>query len=129
MSRTRLALLIGYVLVIFAVSTRAYMKPPGPEFHYKDKAAHLIEYSVLGALLSFALGARANRARFVTFALLVAVGASVGATDEMIQGVVPGRSKDIFDWMADLVGVAIGVSVLLFGRAGDGEPDDGGVAA
>jgi len=122
--------LIGYVLLIFSLSTRAYMKPPGPEFHYKDKVAHLCEYSVLGMLLWGALGARSERserARALTLLMLVAIGASVGATDEMIQGFVPGRSKDIFDWIADTIGVSIGVSAFLFTRARLARP--GGVTA
>ncbi|WP_425619489.1 VanZ family protein [Anatilimnocola sp. NA78] len=32
-----------------------------------------------------------------------------GAVDEITQGLIPGRSPDVFDWIADVGGAALGV--------------------
>ena len=42
----------------------------------------------------------------------VVAGVSViGALDEWHQRIVPGRSADLFDWVADVVGVWLGVAL------------------
>jgi VanZ family protein len=133
MSRNRIVMLVAYVMLIFTLSTRPNLKPPGPDFHNKDKVAHLIEYGVLGVLLSLALGSSAPGTRWTAFVFLLAIGASVAATDEMVQGMVPGRSKDIFDWCADVVGLAAGISATMrrrprVARSGAGARSGGGTA-
>jgi VanZ family protein len=108
-----LILLVGYVLLIFVLSTRPTLSPPGPEFKAKDKIAHATEYFVLGALMFSAFGRSLDDSKMVAFMFLVALGATLGATDEMVQGYVPGRSRDVFDWMADVAGVATAAAVFL----------------
>jgi VanZ family protein len=106
-------LLILYVLLIFFVSSRPYLQPPGPDFKLKDKVAHLAEYTVLGALLFGNIRWMVSRSRLTTFLFLFAIGVSVAALDEMFQGYIPGRRTDITDWLADAVGVALGIIVLM----------------
>lgn len=119
MTRLRVLLLILYVLLIFFVSSRPYLQSPGPNFKLKDKLAHAIEYTILGALLFGSIRWRVSRSRLTTFLFLLAIGVSVGALDEMFQGYIPGRRTDITDWLADALGVATGVLVLmLFSRRG-----------
>ncbi len=76
-----------------------------------DKVLHGIEYGGLGLLLAAALrasGVGARRAWLLAFA-----GASLyGASDELHQLFVPGRSCEALDWLADTVGGAAGASVL-----------------
>jgi len=114
----RILPVVVYVLLIFFVSTRPNLKPPGPEFPLKDKAAHFSEYCLLGVLLFRGIGWTASRHRPTTFLFLLSVGASVGAMDEIIQSYVPGRSMSIYDWLADFSGVALGVAVFVFTRLG-----------
>ena len=38
-------------------------------------------------------------------------GVSVAALDELLQGYIPGRNMDLFDWFADAAGVAVGVTL------------------
>ncbi|MFQ5512087.1 MAG: VanZ family protein [Candidatus Krumholzibacteriia bacterium] len=113
-TRLRLLALVFYVVVIFIASSIPNLSPPGPEFAYKDKIAHLLEYVVLGGLLFKGIGFGASRSKLVTFGFLLAVGASVGALDELYQSYIPNRSMDIYDWCADTLGVMIGVWVLVF---------------
>jgi len=114
MTRLRVLLLILYVLLIFFVSSRPYLQAPGPNFKMKDKLAHAVEYTILGALLFGNIRFRVSRSRLTTFLFLFAIGVSVGALDEMFQGYIPGRRTDITDWLADAFGVATGILVLMF---------------
>ena len=65
---------------------------------YGDKLAHGTAFGVLGAFLYMASG----RARV---ALVLAV--LYGASDELHQGFVPGRSVDALDLLADTLGAAL----------------------
>ena len=113
-SRLRLFALVLYVGLIFTASSIPTLTPPGPKFAYKDKLAHFVEYAILGGLLFKRIRFSASRSRLVTFGFLVAVGASVGALDELYQSYVPGRNMDVYDWYADILGAATGVGVFVF---------------
>lgn len=116
MSRNRrsLVLVVGYVLLIFTVSSIPSLTAPGPDFIPKDKIAHLLEYSILGALLFRGIGWSVSRSRLAVFAFIVAVGASIGALDEIYQSFVPGRMMSIYDWGADAIGTALGSGLFIF---------------
>ncbi len=120
MSRHRRPVLfvLAYVLLIFAGSSIPSLTPPGPEFLPKDKIAHFSEYFILGVLLFKGVGWTVSRHREATFGFLFAVGASIGALDEIYQSFIPGRTMSIFDWMADAIGVACGCGVFIFSRFG-----------
>jgi VanZ family protein len=122
MSRNRrsLLLVVGYVLLIFIVSSIPSLTAPGPDFVNKDKVAHLVEYSILGALLFKGIGWSASRSRAVTFGFIFAVGASIGALDEIYQSFVPGRMMSILDWGADAIGTAVGSGIFIFTALGKG---------
>lgn len=111
MTRLKILTLIMYVLLIFYLSTRSTLYPPGPDFALKDKLAHFLEYSVLGLLLFRGIGWTVSRSKIPTFLFLFAVGVSVAALDELLQSYVPHRNMDLFDWFADATGVAAGVVV------------------
>jgi VanZ family protein len=75
-------------------------------FRASDKAAHAAVYGLLAWLLFRAFrGARgmtlvaAARRAFLLAALY-------GITDELHQGLVPSRSMDLADWLADAAGAA-----------------------
>jgi VanZ family protein len=117
-TRVRILALILYVLLIFFVSSRSGITPPGPDFVMKDKLAHVAEYSVLGLLLFVNIGWTVSRSRVVTFVFLFAVGVSIAALDELLQSYIPGRHMSLFDWLADALGVALGVGFsVMVGRS------------
>lgn len=74
---------------------------PAPEIPNFDKAAHFGAYALLGGLLAFA----ADRSRLPILAAVM-IGVLYGASDEIHQMYVPGRSPDVLDWAADAAGVA-----------------------
>jgi VanZ family protein len=100
-----------YLALIFHLSS---LSDPLPELTTRvwDKAIHFAEYGTLGGLLLFALhvsGVVWRRAL-----LLAIAGASLyGASDELHQAFVPGRSCDLQDWVADTLGGAMGVLLLV----------------
>lgn len=95
-----------------------------------DKVAHAGAYAVLGATL--ARGHRRSGGA-VGHGWLILAGALYGLTDEFHQIYVPGRSPDLADLAADVVGVLLGYGTtrVILGRttdendsAGDGDVDE-----
>ena len=81
---------------------------PAPEVVGIDKVLHFGAYGVLGFLLA--------RGR-LSFALTALIGILYGASDEVHQMFVPGRSPSVFDWIADAAGVLAGVYLYTRWRA------------
>jgi VanZ family protein len=74
-----------------------------------DKAAHMLLFFILGALVWIAFAGR----RF--WAVLI-VCALVAGTDELAQLLNPGREVDLVDWLADVAGVLLAGLLLAQGR-------------
>jgi VanZ family protein len=72
-----------------------------------DKGAHFVLYAILGVLAARAALRESQGWRPLVAVLLVIV--AFGAADELHQALVPGRSVDVRDWIADLVGATAGV--------------------
>ena len=66
------------------------------------KAAHGLEYAVLGALL----------ARAVAEVPALWLGIAYAVSDELHQSFVPGRAASLFDVGVDAVGVLVGIVAL-----------------
>ena len=98
--------------VIFGLSS--VPGSPLPPLPYIDKIAHLIEYSILGYLIArmfFYSNPKIKLKKLVLFSLLL--GGVYGIIDEIHQYFVPLRDFDLKDWLADLVGTAIGTLPLV----------------
>jgi len=77
-----------------------------------DKTAHIIEYSMLGFLLAFALNvSKDNFDKMAKYSVIF--GFTTGIIDEIHQYFVPGRSMDGIDLLADITGIASGILVWL----------------
>jgi|ERR1041385_2532867 VanZ family protein len=116
---TRWLPVIGYLAVIFGLSSIPQLQVPG-SFQYRDKVAHLIEYGGLG--LVAARAARdtwpASSAWLRASMLLLAVSA-VGACDEKYQQWTPGRESSVYDWAADSTGGSIAQVIALIAARRD----------
>ncbi len=104
---------IPAVLYLALICYLSSLPNPLPELtsRFWDKGLHFVEYGTLGALFLFALRSSGVGPRR---ALLLAIAAAslYGATDELHQAFVPGRSCDARDWAADTLGGAMGASLL-----------------
>lgn len=73
-----------------------------------DKLQHAAAFLGLGALL-YAVAANYCRPGWMTGMGMFLVAATYGALDEWTQQFVPGRTADAMDWIADVVGAALGI--------------------
>lgn len=79
----------------------------GVGFPGADKIVHAALYLVLGWLMARAMAAeRASARRLVAVVALLAIFA---AADELHQQWIAGRSAELLDWGADLLGASLGV--------------------
>lgn len=101
---------ISYMALIFYMSSKPAPAGLLPEIWNIDKAVHLIEYGILGALWFRALGVgKTNIGR--TAIIAWAVTFLYGVSDEIHQYFMPERSCEFFDAMADGIGGWVGVWV------------------
>jgi hypothetical protein len=72
---------------------------------YGDKLAHGFAFGVLGLFLYLAIEIGWLALMVVSF---------YGISDELHQFFVPGRSVDIYDWVADTIGAALAIFAVKF---------------
>ena len=89
-----------YMAGIFVASAQPSVRLP--RMDHSDKVLHFAAYAGLGGLLAYG-GARMGALP------LIAIGSLYGASDEVHQGFVPGRTPDLMDWVADTLGAIAGV--------------------
>ncbi|HRD01131.1 MAG TPA: VanZ family protein [Candidatus Saccharicenans sp.] len=95
-----------YCTLIFFLSARSLKIKLG--FIYWDKAAHWIEFTVLGLFLAFAFYHYLTHQTFLAFYLSLMTGLFIGLSDEIHQLFVRSRQCDWKDWLADAAGILTG---------------------
>ncbi len=111
----RFAPLILYSVIIYVQSAQSQAPVPDLGFTWQDKVYHVCGYGLYGLLTQYAL---AERPRLQAVVLTLLIGAVYGALDEWHQSFVPGRSSEIADWLADLLGIVLScVVVSVFQRS------------
>ncbi len=114
--------LIAWVLVIHNFSATPGQDLPSVGIPHADKIFHLVEYFVLGVLLIRAFDHSAalvinksdfnvGLAKLSILAIIIAL--CYGAIDELYQRAVPGRSCDLFDYLADCAGSLAGIFLYI----------------
>lgn len=116
-SRWRLApFAVVVVITLVMLFSPGSTVPSGPP--NSDKVTHL--------LMFVALAYSARFAGFGVAAVLVWAGL-YGAVSEVLQGLLPiQRSASVWDWLADIVGVAVGLLAFRAWQGGRGRPAPGG---
>jgi len=105
--RARWVILASYWLLLFVGSSLPLPVRTGPPTGI-DKLAHGLAYALLAWLLCWARESKATgRTARVALVSLLAVG-TYGALDELHQLLIPTRSAELADWVADVVGAAAG---------------------
>lgn len=100
-----------YMVLIFVMSGRTDLQEMPAAV--SDKAVHFAAYMVLGALLVRAMGGRGwKRPGLPVVLAAAAVAAAYGATDELHQRFVPGRTSEAFDLLADAAGGLSGAGAV-----------------
>jgi len=101
-----------YYSLIFFLSSRSYQLKA--DILFLDKIVHLLEFAILGFLLSFGYIISLNSPPRIKAASTFLTGIVLGALDEFHQYFVPRRSTDILDWMADAAGVLAGLFIFIY---------------
>ena len=98
--------------VLAAVTSVLYLLPnAGPPGQYQlDKVAHLIAFGSIG-FSSLLASSRIRPSAPLLVSLVLAM------ILEWLQSYVPGREYSVFDWIANLIGLALGMAAALFVRA------------
>jgi len=103
---------LGYIVLIFAGSSIPNLPNP-THIPYADKAAHFVEYGLLGLIVGRTFrhsGPDFLRKFWFGFAIIAAT--AVGFCDEWYQSTVPGRERSIYDFLADVIGASSGQIAL-----------------
>ena len=101
---------VALMALIFGLSSMS--KPPLPD-GVSDHTAHFAAYALLSALLVRALaGGRWAGMTWGRAARAWGISVLYGASDELHQGLVPGRFPSVEDVVADALGAAAAVAVL-----------------
>lgn len=96
-------------MATLVVSSHFSGKPAGPDIVGLDKVVHFFVFGLLGTLLFRRLRIRFLDPRRWVWAF---VGTMLFAfTDEVLQYFNPDRSFEVWDWVADASGAAVGISV------------------
>ncbi|MEW5900424.1 MAG: VanZ family protein [Acidobacteriota bacterium] len=103
---------ILFYLLVFLLSSQDYgIDLPGRGL---DKAAHLIEFAILGFFLSLGFFRAFSLPLRSKAVLVVATGFALAVLDELHQHFVPRRSSDLVDALVDTAGIIAGVLVYLW---------------
>ena len=112
--RRRWIWVVGYVSLIFTLSSMPHLAPPSG-IDNADKVAHFLEYFVLGVLLARGwMTSSPPGSPLRTWMLTIITGTVIAALDEIYQGTV-GRQRSVADWVADNVGLIAGGGVVARG--------------
>ncbi len=105
---------LGWMALIATMSHQSTLQGPvtSSGLPLADKLEHLAEFAVLGALLRNAVSLYHPLPGVTPAMFVLALGACYGALDELHQLLVPDRSMELGDWLADVVGVALGSYVI-----------------
>lgn len=99
--------------MIFGVSSIPAKQLPD-SIAVSDKLVHMVIYAILAVLFARAVAVNNQKPWFLlVWTITVAFVAFYGITDEFHQSYVFGRSSDLADWIADLVGGSIGSAIYL----------------
>lgn len=73
---------------------------------------HFTEFFIFGLVLFNALRLHLGANRIITLVVAVAIASLYGASDEIHQIFVPGRSCDIADWVVDTIAAFLGAGLM-----------------
>jgi VanZ family protein len=102
-----------WAILIFILSSIPRLSPPMIRVGFVDKIYHFLEYFIFGFLLArlFLSMSTQGRERQAILAT-VALGVFWGGTDEIHQAFVMGREASWMDFLADVVGVLCGSTLV-----------------
>lgn len=101
-----------YSCAIFYMSQQSKVPDIFNELNLSDKILHFMAYFVYGITIMLFLIPNTSLSNTRLILLILAIGYLFGASDELHQYFIPGRSCDFFDWCADAGGVSLSLVLL-----------------
>jgi VanZ family protein len=109
-----------YYAFIFYLSSRSH--DIKIDILFFDKVIHIVEFVLLGILLSFGYFMSLKSPLMVRVVLTICSGILLGGLDEFHQSFIPSRSFEFFDIIADAIGILIGLLLYYyFSRSAKGK--------
>mgnify|MGYP002393319121 CR=1 FL=1 len=82
-------------------------------FAFQDKVLHFSAYFIYGVTIQlYLLRYRLYKHKYIIYTILI--GSLFGISDEIHQYFIPNRSTDVFDWIADTMGVTASLSISVY---------------
>jgi VanZ family protein len=103
--------ILYYALIFILSSLRVKGQVSLP---FLDKGLHLVEFALLGFLLSFGFFLSFRSSVRVKSAFTLVIGILLGCLDEFHQYFVPERSFEVLDMVADSIGILIGLIAFYY---------------
>ncbi len=94
------------------------LAPSSPEvtryfFQGEDKLAHFLLFMVWCFLMTLrGLYEKADKRSLLIIVVMISL--VIAATTEVLQGFIPYRSRDFVDFVADMIGAGIGITLAFF---------------
>jgi len=107
-SKATWGITLTYMSIIFFLSSISYPPQPLPLKFYAPVIEHIIEYAILGFLLSVAIKPKNEKMQRWAIFWAIMIATIYGITDEIHQLFVPGRTASVFDASLDCIGAVIG---------------------
>jgi VanZ family protein len=100
---------LGFAATIVVESSQSRVVVPAGIWQ-GDKVVHFLAFGLLATVTLRALRLESARWRAVVAVVVVSL---FGASDELHQHFTPGRSCEVFDWLADTLGAGVAVALYL----------------
>jgi len=104
--RLSLLMALSWMGLLFYLSHQPSLPTPSL-FSGQDKLIHAVVYGALAAMLLAAQPLRGGQYSWRQIGTSVLIASLYGASDELHQYFVPGRSAEVGDWIADTLGALI----------------------
>jgi VanZ family protein len=101
---------IAYMAMLFGFSSLSTLPSPPADFSFYD--VHVAAYAGLGAVTARATGKGLRDVSWRAVLAAVVISSLYGVSDEYHQLFVPGRSFDVLDMVADIIGSIVGASAV-----------------
>lgn len=106
--------LVLYWIILFTATTLPVQDLPG--IGIGDKFSHFFAYFVLSVLLYLMFTYQRKSVMLFKHALIatILIVSLYGIADELHQILIPGRSAEVLDWVADFAGSIIGTLLISY---------------
>lgn len=106
-----LALGLYWVFLLIATSLPSTSLP---QTLLGDKIQHTLAFMILGILLTLTLKTQQkyNMLKIYSYTYAIIIGMLYALFDELHQLFIPGRYCEFIDWIADVIGVFLGVGIV-----------------